>query len=185
MIPRLKGIARSEKLVIEDLAVEKVAEAAHGDMRQAIGLLHMLALDKKGPIKFTPQMKTNLGNSTSSVDLGLFDAVGRLLASNEPISDRMQYYFVDSSFVPLLVQENYISSRPHFVSKIKGVDNQMLSHLEALSTAADSISDGDLVGSAVWAGSNFELMPVHAIMSSVKPASVMRGALSEGVRFSR
>lgn len=183
MVPRLKGIAKNEGLVMDDLSVEKVAEAARGDMRQAIGLLQMLSLDKKGPIKFSEQLKSNLASSAKNVDMGPFDATTRLIATAESLQDRLQYYFVDSSLVPLFVQENFLTIRPHFINKIKGVDNQMLSHLESLSACADSISDGDLVDKAIYSGTHWELQPVHAVLSTIKPTTIMRGTLMEQLRF--
>jgi replication factor C subunit 1 len=185
MVPRLKGVARNEKLVIDDLSVEKVAEAARGDMRQAIGLLHMLSLDKKGPIKYSEQFKSNLSASAKNIDLGPFDATTRLIATAEPLQDRLQYYFVDSSLVPLFIHENYLTIRPYFLTKVKGVDNQTLSHLESLSACADSLSDGDLVDKAIYSGTHWELQPIHAVMSTIKPTTIMRGTLSEQLRFPR
>jgi len=102
------------------------------------------------------------------------------------ITDRIGYYFVDSGLIPLLVQENYISQSPMHIPRVrqeKGAEAGTLAHLETIAAAADSISDGDLVDHAIRRHQAWELSNEHALLSSVKPASLMSGNYAPMMKF--
>lgn len=77
--------------------------------------------------------------------------------NKETLADKMDLYFHDFSFVPLFMQvsraglepptdeqEHFIKTNPAVLNSFDGPEKDM-KHLELLSKAADSISDGDLV----------------------------------------
>lgn len=91
--------------------------------------------------------------------------------SRDTLGDKMELYFHDFSFVPLFMQvsrlephlssppgrwglveektancsqEHYIKTAPSALNQLDGPDKE-LKHLDLLSKAADSISDGDLI----------------------------------------
>lgn len=76
--------------------------------------------------------------------------------NKETLNDKMELFFHDISFVPLFMQvskawvqtltsqEHYIKTEPASLSQYEGAERN-LKHLELLSKAADSCSDGDLV----------------------------------------
>ncbi len=81
--------------------------------------------------------------------------------NRESFNDKMELYFHDFSFVPLFMQVSKLrihmtvlclpTSKEHYLKTIPantgGLDGQLkdLKHLELVSKAADSISDGDLI----------------------------------------
>lgn len=97
-------------------------------------------------------------------------------------------------FVTLCLQENYLKSQPAQLKRYDGPPKQ-LKELQLMDRAASSISDGDLVDALIhgyiilWLveiivahiNSSFRpeqhwsLMPLHAVCSTVRPASCMYG----------
>ncbi len=63
------------------------------------------------------------------------------------------------------------------------IGDQSLVELDRVALAMESISASDLIGRAIMAEQHFELMPLHAIMSTVRPAALVRGNLGEMVSF--
>ncbi|EEB98765.1 hypothetical protein MPER_01672, partial [Moniliophthora perniciosa FA553] len=100
--------------------------------------------------------------------------------SRETLGDKMEYYFQDHSFVPLFIQENYLKSQPARIRNEDGPD-KVLKHLQLMDKAASSISDADLVDGLIHGPEqHWSLMPLHAICSTVRPASFIYGT---GVHF--
>ena len=79
--------------------------------------------------------------------------------NKETLGDKMELYFHDLSFVPLFMQvsrivlrirdsvdvkEHYIKTNPASLSQLDGPE-KTIKHLQLLSKAADSCSDGDLI----------------------------------------
>ena len=103
-------------------------------------------------------------------------------------------FVADSSLVPLLVQENYLSTRADldawyahthtqytgFVAYQSSVLSLVLVVLlccdHCSMAAAQSISDGDLIDNAARRGAGgWTLMPAHAVLSTARPASIIGG----------
>lgn len=64
--------------------------------------------------------------------------------SRETLSDKMDLYFQDHSFMPMFIQENYLKTTPSRLRNLDGPERD-LKMLELMDKAASSISDGDLV----------------------------------------
>lgn len=95
--------------------------------------------------------------------------------SKDTLSDRMDLYFQDFSFVPLFIQEHYLKTNPARLNQMDGPEKD-LKNLELISQAADSISDGDLVDRMIHGGEqHWSLLPLHAVTSTVRPASFIYG----------
>ncbi|TIB92580.1 DNA replication factor C, large subunit [Wallemia mellicola] len=93
---------------------------------------------------------------------------------------KADYYFHDHSLIPLFVQENYVKCNP---VKARDSDHNRseFNRIKCLSDAADAISDGDLVDSMIHGSQQqWSLMPIHAIHSTVRPASFMYGGFKSG-----
>ncbi|KAG5351781.1 hypothetical protein C0989_004990 [Termitomyces sp. Mn162] len=111
-----------------------------------------------------------------------FDITSKMLGpylfsatSRETLGDKMELYFQDHSFIPLFIQENYLKTQP---SKLRDLDGpeKALKQLELMDCAASSISDGDLVDALIHGPEqHWSLMPLHAVCSTVRPASVLYG----------
>ncbi|KAG9849759.1 DNA replication factor C, large subunit, partial [Aureobasidium melanogenum] len=73
--------------------------------------------------------------------------------------------------------ENYLGTKPILAADAPNAKMANLKTLELSSQAADSISDGDLVDRMIHGSQQqWSLMPTHAIMSFVRPASFVAGS---------
>lgn len=90
----------------------------------------------------------------------------------------MELYFDDFDFTPLMIQENYTSTTPTLLRKGQ-------THLNAVAAAAESISEGDLVDKKIRsAEQQWSLLPLHAVLSTVRPASMVAGNVTRRINFS-
>ncbi|GAA5882840.1 hypothetical protein JCM3774_006866 [Rhodotorula dairenensis] len=95
--------------------------------------------------------------------------------SGMTLNDKLDVYFQDHSIMPLFVQENYLRGRFQRAAGETGPGLQ-LRNLELASKAAESVSDGDLVDSMIHGTQQqWSLMPLHGMMSCVRPASYCYG----------
>ena len=80
--------------------------------------------------------------------------------------DKLDLFFIDHEFVPLLVQDNYL--------------NMFQDHddIEALANAADFVSQGDLVNIKIRTEQNWSLLPNYGTLSSVAPCILADGTAS-------
>ena len=80
-----------------------------------------------------------------------------------------------------MIQENYINCRPTTTSFPPGITSE----LQLVSEAADLISLGDLVDRKIRSNEQlWSLLPFHAVMSSVYPASKVAGHMRGRINFS-
>lgn len=172
---RIMSIARNEHLNLEPGVVDQLIASTHADIRQILNVLSTFA-----------RTRDSMG-STESTEVGKawekhtvlkpFDIVARLLSgatfapsSRMTLNDKTDLYFHDHDFTPLMVQENYLNMIP-----AKSGNNKQ-QHLELVLKAAESIADGDLVDARIHSSEQqWSLMPLHAVMSSVRPASFVAG----------
>jgi hypothetical protein len=105
--------------------------------------------------------------TTKNVDLGPWDVVPKLFGSvfEQPLSNRLDYYFVDTNLVPLMVQEAYLK-----------IPNS--TPLQKVAHAADIISVADTVERLVYRDQKWELQPLHGFLSSVFPGIIMQTSLT-------
>lgn len=172
---RIMSIARNERLNLEPGVVDQLISSTNADIRQILNILSTFA-----------RTRDRMGSSESAMIgkswekhtvLKPFDIIGRLLSgatfapsSRMTLNDKVDLYFNDHDFTPLMVQENYLNTIP---SK---AGNNKQKHLEAVLKAAESIADGDLVDARIHSSDQqWGLMPLHAVMSSVRPASFIAG----------
>ena len=118
-----------------------------------------------------------------------------LPTTRETLGDKIEMYFHDPSFVPLFMQvrlptagfrelsihppswlqENYLKTQPSRIPNLDGPE-KTLKHLELMDKAASSLSDGDIVDSLIHGPNQYwSLMPLHAVCSTVRPASFLYG----------
>ena len=203
--PRILEICKKEGLSIDRQSVEKIAESTHGDIRQILNFLQLFR--KTNTAVGFDQVKQRMDTAGKDFDLGAFDVVPELFKPVPPaipgskgadwISERQNRYFVDSDIIPLFVAENYLHAKPHIQAALLSRSNDKLKRmagaqsgavadvlgLEVIAEAADSISCGDLLSDAMYSEQDYTLMPSHAILSTVYPAYLMRGGLSERLHF--
>ena len=178
MKSRLMSIAHREGLKLDPNLIDKLVAITHNDIRQIINIMSTVARTQKS-LNFD-----NLNQMQDSwekeVSLKPFDVIARLLSPNKlSINDRIGLYFNDMDLVPLMVHENYRSTRPACVNASNKLD-----HLRQLAKASDLISQSDLVNQRIRSGEQqWSLLPFHAILSTVYPAAEIQGQITGRINF--
>lgn len=103
-----------------------------------------------------------------------FDAAHRLLnhgavsldAKYPLFRDKLDLFFVDFEWVPLLVQEAYL----HAMERRNSLED-----IEAMADAAEYISMGDTCNSQLRTNMAWSLLPNVGIMSSIAPCLIIKG----------
>ena len=104
-----------------------------------------------------------------------FDAGWRLLNHGDKsldikyprFRDKLDLFFIDHEWVPLLVQDGYLNSF--------GRDRNSLRDLEVMADASESISFGDELNRKLRTTMNWSLLPDVGLASSVAPCLLIRG----------
>ncbi|SCU89497.1 LAFA_0E18558g1_1 [Lachancea sp. 'fantastica'] len=181
---RLMTIAVREKFQLDPNTIEKLVEATRGDIRQVINLLSTISTTTKkighdNVQAIAQAWEKNIALKPFDITHKLFD--GRIFSDigsrTFPLYKKMELYFDDFDFTPLMIQENYLQTRP---SGLKAGQT----HLAAVADAAESISQGDLVERKIRSSEQlWSLLPFHAIMSAVLPASKVAGQMAGRINF--
>ncbi|KAJ2936442.1 hypothetical protein H1R20_g652, partial [Candolleomyces eurysporus] len=178
---RIMSIIFKEGLKIPANVVDQLIAGAQSDIRQ---VLNMLSTWKLSSSTMTYDESKDMVKMNEKYQiLSPFDITNKVLGpylfsstSRETLGDKMDYYFQDHSFVPLFVQENYLKPQPSRLKNYEGPE-KAIKELELMDSAASSISDGDLVDALIHGSEqHWSLMPLHAVCSTVRPASFMYGA---------
>ncbi|CDM37144.1 hypothetical protein DTO013E5_9458 [Penicillium roqueforti] len=180
---RLSTICFREGLKIPPPVLDGLIEGTHADIRQVINMLSTARLDQKG-LNYD-EGKQMSKSWEKNIILKPWDIVSKILSaqmfspsSTATLNDKIELYFNDHEFSYLMLQENYLRTKPALVGKYQG-EEQRLKALELMDNAASSISDGDLVDRMIHGTQQqWSLMPTHAIFSFVRPASFQYGNLN-------
>ena len=185
---RLSTICFREGLKIPPPVLDGLIEGTHADIRQVINMLSTVKLDQKN-------LDFDKGREMSKawekhIILKPWDIVGKILnaqmfspSSKATLNDKIELYFNDHEFSYLMLQENYLRTRPTLGGGYQGKE-QSLKLLELADNAASSISDGDLVDRMIHGTQQqWSLMPTHAVFSFVRPASFAYGNMMERPGF--
>jgi replication factor C subunit 1 len=187
---RIATICAREGLKIPAQVMDALIEGSNKDIRQIINMLSTAKLDQTS-------MDFDQGKSMSKawekhIVLKPWDICNKLLgggmfalSSKATLNDKIELYFNDHELSFLMIQENYLSTRPMLATN-QGLSTkeQQLKTLELADKAAESISDGDLVDRMIHGSQQqWSLMPTHAVFSTVRPASFMSGSLSGNTGF--
>ncbi|KAJ5112670.1 Replication factor C subunit 1 [Penicillium argentinense] len=185
---RLSTICYREGLKIPPPVLDSLIEGTHADIRQLINMLYAAKLDQVN-------MDFDKGKQMSKawekhIILKPWDIVSKILSaqmfspsSTSTLNDKIELYFNDHEFSYLMLQENYLRTRPILANNHHGPE-QRLKALELADNAASSISDGDLVDRMIHGTQQqWSLMPAHAVFSFVRPASFQFGNSYERPQF--
>lgn len=172
---RLMSIARQEKLALEPAVIDQLVTSTHADIRQIINILSMYSRTRNS-INSSESVTVSKACEKDTI-LKPFDIIARFLAgstfspnSKMTLQDKIELYFNDHDMTPLMVQENYLSTIP------SSAGNDRVKQLDAVVQASASISDGDLVDARIHSSEQqWSLMPLHAVLSTVRPASFVAG----------
>lgn len=185
---RIASICFREKLKLPPHVIDALIEGTHADIRQIINMISTAKLDQDA-------MSFDEGKSMSKawekhIILKPWDIAHQLLgsgmfgsSSNKTLNDKIELYFNDHEFSYLMLQENYLKTRPAIANNETG-RCRTLKLLELADKAAESISDGDLVDRMIHGPQqHWSLMPTHAVFSTVRPASFVYGSLGGQASF--
>lgn len=181
---RMMTICHREGLKLAPQVLEALIEGSNRDIRQIVNMLSTIKLDQMS-MDFD-QSKDMSKAWEKSIVLKPWDICQKMLAgglfspaSKSTLNDKIELYFNDHEFSYLMIQENYLRTKPSVIGQYK--DNkreQNLKLLEMMDQAAESISDGDLVDRMIHGPQqHWSLMPTHAVFSTVRPASFVSGQL--------
>ncbi|KAI1269646.1 replication factor RFC1 C terminal domain-containing protein [Xylariaceae sp. FL1019] len=183
---RMMTICHREGLKLPTQVLDALIEGSNRDIRQIVNMLSTIKLDQE-------TMSFDKGKDMSkawekSIVLKPWDIVQKMLGgglfsatSRATLNDKIELYFNDHETSYLMVQENYVRTRPSALSAYR--DNKRehnVKLLELMDQAAESISDGDLVDKMIHGPQqHWSLMPTHAVFSTVRPASFVSGQLMD------
>ncbi|KAH7392543.1 replication factor RFC1 C terminal domain-containing protein [Pyrenochaeta sp. MPI-SDFR-AT-0127] len=178
---RIMTIAFREGLKMPAPVVNALIEGSHADIRQVVNMISTAKLDQEA-------MDYDSGKKMSKswekhIILKPWDITQKILgggmfatSSKATLNEKIELYFNDHEFSPLMLQENYLGTSPIQALNYSGKEKN-LKMLELASLAADSISDGDLVDRMIHGSQQqWSLMPTHAVFSFVRPASFVSGS---------
>jgi replication factor C subunit 1 len=181
---RIMTICHREGLKLPLQVVDALIEGSNKDIRQIINMLSTIKLDQTS-MDFD-QTKSMSKAWEKHVVLKPWDICQKLLggnmfnpASKTTLNDKIELYFNDHEFSFLMIQENYLKTKPAGLSG-KGYNSREanMKYLEMVDQAAESISDGDLVDRMIHGPQqHWSLMPTHAVFSTVRPASFVAGQM--------
>lgn len=177
---RMLSIAFREKLRIPAEVMDQLIVAAQSDLRLVTNMLATWKLSQSamtfdeskafGAQNHKPTLQTPFSLYAELSSVQRFGPLNR-----QSLNDKLDYYFQDHAIVPLMVEENYLKTSPALAQKESGPMRDW-KHLELVSRAAASISDGDLVDTLMHGPQqHWSLMPLHGITSSVRPCSFVYG----------
>ena len=178
---RIMTIAFREGMKMPIPVVNALIEGSHADIRQVVNMISTAKLDQAA-MDFD-QGKQMSKNWEKHVILKPWDITQKILgggmfaaSSKATLNEKVELYFNDHEFSPLMLQENYLGTNPMLALNYSGKEKN-LKTLELASNAADSISDGDLVDRMIHGSQQqWSLMPTHAVFSFVRPASFVAGS---------
>lgn len=179
---RLMTISLREKIKLDPTIISQLVQATNNDMRQMINLLSTVSKTQK--VIGHEQARDFAKAWKKQTILKPFDITSKLLNgqiynpnANHTLNDKIDLYFNDIDFTPLMIQENYLATRP-------SNSNSALDHLERVANAADSISQSDHINSLIRSSEQqWSLLPFHAVMSSVRPSSEVAGTITQRINF--
>ncbi|KAJ3262664.1 hypothetical protein HK103_000193 [Boothiomyces macroporosus] len=183
---RLKTIAQKEGLTLEPNAIAELVASTSGDIRQILNILSTYRLSHNN-LSFDDSK--NISNSvTKNVSLSPFDITSRLFTQHSfrstSFNDKIDLYFQDFSLIPLMVQENYLHCNSQLARESGAVGKQMNHQvMNLMAQAADSISLGDILDSSQRKENSWSLLPIHGVISTIRPCFFAHGQLKGMIQF--
>jgi len=184
---RIMTIGFREGIKLPPNVIDALIEGTGADIRQVVNMLSTAKLDQ------------TLGDDAMNYDAGKkmskawekniimkpFEIVSKILgggmfasSSKATLNDKIELYFHDHDLSALMLAENYLGTSPIILNSYSGRE-RALKGLELAEKAANSISEGDLVDRMIHGPEQqWSLMPTHAVLSFVRPASFVAGSLA-------
>lgn len=169
---RIRQIANAEGLKIDDRAIELLINQSGNDIRQIITQVQVM-LTTSNSLSFKEvQSRVGLTSKDQKLMINNFQAANKLMNFEEykemSYREKVDMFFIDYDFVPLLVQENYLGAMDR---TFKGGVNEVA----RMANAANYISLGDIVNKRVRSDMEWTLLSDCAFASSVAPCHYAQG----------
>jgi replication factor C subunit 1 len=172
---RIRQIANTEGLTIDDKAIELLINQSGNDIRQIIIQIQVM-LTTSNSLSFL-ELKSRMGliSKDQKLMINNFQAANKLMDYEEfkemSYRDRLDMFFIDYDFVPLLVQENYLGAMDR---TFRGGANDVA----RMASAANYIAIGDIVNKRVRSQMEWTLLPDCGFTSSIAPCHYAKGQSS-------
>jgi replication factor C subunit 1 len=181
---RIATICLREGLKLPLNVIDALIEGSNKDIRQIINMISTAKLDQDA-MDFD-QSKAMSKAWEKHIVLKPWDICQKLLgsgmfapSSKATLNDKIELYFNDHEFSYLMIQENYLKTMPILANNAGSPREKSLKALQLVDQAAESISDGDLVDRMIHGSQQqWSLMPMHAVFSTVRPASFVSGQVT-------
>ncbi|KAL5065723.1 hypothetical protein RYX36_027460 [Vicia faba] len=183
MAKKFMEVAKAERLQVNEIALEELAERVNGDMRMALNQLQYMGLSMS--VINYDDIRQRLLTNAKDEDISPFTAVDKLFGLNAGkmrMEERITLSMSEPDLVPLLIQENYVNDRPNSVRKD---DSGGIKHMQLIARAAESIADGDIVNIQIRRYRQWQLSQTISLASCILPASLLhrpREILEQGER---
>jgi replication factor C subunit 1 len=151
---RLVAIGLQEGLALDLPGAELLAEQCGIDIRQAINAMQMWGADSTSRGMSHAQVRAALPRIQKDKVLRLtpLDACRNILCRHGTLSDRIDAFFLHTSLLPLLLQQNYIAASKSGVFRSDSSEKSGLCTdigQMRLSQAADALSESDLAAAQI------------------------------------
>ena len=170
---RLAEICENENIMCDINALEFLCEICGNDFRQCINYIELWAKNHK-TLKFSEiaNKDQKLQGKDEIVMIKNFDAAKELLNSkskNFSFNKLLDLYFIDYDLIPLLIQENYLStfSSQNF--------NNKKEELENISLASDLISLGDNIEKKIKSQMDWRLLADRGLIGCCTICKINKG----------
>uniref|UniRef100_A0A7S1KUK3 AAA+ ATPase domain-containing protein n=1 Tax=Percolomonas cosmopolitus TaxID=63605 RepID=A0A7S1KUK3_9EUKA len=193
---KMRNLCQKENLKITDQALRNIINSLDGDIRAIVTNLQFMA--KRQTKEKSQQIMQGAQDVQKDSQIpnifSLADSILRyhqnfpprwnqmtvaskseyLKGAPRPLKQFIDYYFYDTMFIPLLIEQNYINMHPYI---LKDVQEPHLSdqRFKRINSAAESISFSDLVDVRIRRDQAWEVAPLHAVTSTIVPSLFVRG----------
>lgn len=190
ILPHLTKIVQKEQLGIDTKSLLEIIHLTNHDIRQCLHSMQILARSSKSASFHG--IKDGFAVACADESLNTLTAVRRLFCrcnqdqsyinnSHSWIDKYIDYHSVDTQLIPLFVADQYLQSKTIYDPRLKLRPD--VQSMESYASAAESISDGDLVGQQLYRAQDYSLEEVHASMATIIPAWHTGGGLKRQVYF--
>lgn len=181
---RIMTILFRENMKMPPQVINALIDGTGADIRQVVNMVSTAKLDETA-MDFD-KSKEMSKSWEKHIILKPWDITGKILGggmfastSKATLNEKIELYFNDHEFSPLMLQENYLGTNPILTNQAPNDKMRRLKHLDLVCKAADSISDGDLVDRMIHGSQQqWSLMPAHGVFSFVRPASFVSGSMA-------
>jgi len=170
----LYKISQNEKITYYPTScqvTDKILEHAQGDLRRLIYTLHDIKY-AYGTRQITPHVLDEYFKTSNlkDIDINLYKACEELLYNYTSISKCLKLFENDKVLLPLMVQQNYITS---VVNSEIGVDKQF----DLLYRMSGLLSIGDITENYIYSEQNWNMQDIHGFYTCVLTSFYMKHEL--------